>query len=67
MVELKGPALVTGGGGFLGKAIVQRLLDRGLEVRTLARGDYPELREMGAETFRGSVDDHAVVGEAVAG
>ncbi len=61
-------ALVTGGGGFLGKAIVEQLLDEdGMEVRSLSRGDYPELREMGVETVRGDIADARVVGEAVKG
>jgi 2-alkyl-3-oxoalkanoate reductase len=60
-----GPALVTGGGGFLGRALVRRLLDRGIAVRSLARGDYPELRGWGAETMVGSVDDPFAVGAAV--
>ena len=42
-------ALVTGGGGFLGKAIVKLLLARGDRVRTFSRGAYPELVELGAE------------------
>jgi nucleoside-diphosphate-sugar epimerase len=48
-------ALVTGGGGFLGGAIVRRLVERGDSVRSLARGDYPELRALGVETIRGDV------------
>ncbi len=36
-------SLVTGGGGFLGGAIVRRLVEHGDEVRTLQRGVYPEL------------------------
>jgi nucleoside-diphosphate-sugar epimerase len=50
-------ALVTGGGGFLGSALVRRLLQRGDAVRILARGDYPELQRLGAELFRGDVRD----------
>ncbi len=41
-------ALVTGGGGFLGRAIVEQLLARGDTVRTLARGRYPALEALGA-------------------
>lgn len=52
-------ALVTGGGGFLGKAIVKKLLARGDDVRSFSRGDYPELRDMGAETARGDLASSA--------
>jgi len=44
--------LVTGGGGFVGSAIVHRLRARGVDVRVLARGDYPALRAMGCELHR---------------
>ena len=50
-----GTALVTGGGGFLGRAICERLLERGWRVRSLSRGDYPELRKIGVETHRGDL------------
>ena len=45
-------ALVTGGGGFLGRYIVEQLLQRGDKVSVLARGSYPELELMGVEMFR---------------
>lgn len=41
-------ALVTGGGGFLGRAVVEQLRARGDAVRALARGRYPELEALGA-------------------
>ena len=59
--------LVTGGGGFLGKALVTRLLARGDEVRSLARGTHPELHALGAEVHRGDVGDAVAVSTAVAG
>ncbi|AGA27891.1 NAD-dependent epimerase/dehydratase family protein [Singulisphaera acidiphila] len=60
-------ALVTGGGGFLGLAIVRLLRARGDTVRSLARGDYPELRALGAEPIRGDVADPETVLRAVDG
>ncbi|HIG12641.1 MAG: NAD-dependent epimerase/dehydratase family protein [bacterium] len=50
-------ALVTGGGGFLGTAICRALKARGLEVTSIARGDYPHLRELGVETRRADLKD----------
>jgi 2-alkyl-3-oxoalkanoate reductase len=60
-------ALVTGGGGFLGSAIVRRLVKRGDSVRSLNRGDYPELRTLGVETIRGDVADNEACHRAVDG
>lgn len=57
-------ALVTGGGGFLGNAIVRRLIDRGYEVRSLNRGDYPGLVGLGVEQIRGDLADAEVVHRA---
>lgn len=41
-------ALVTGGGGFLGRAIAEMLLERGDEVTILSRRRYPEIEALGA-------------------
>lgn len=60
-------ALVTGGGGFLGKAIIRRLLARGDTVRSFSRGDYPDLRALGIELVRGDLGDAEAVAAAVQG
>lgn len=39
--------VVTGGGGFVGKALCKALRARGHEVLSLARGNYPELVQLG--------------------
>lgn len=59
--------LVTGGGGFLGRYVVQALLDRGEAVRVLARGAYPDLAERGVECVRGDIADAEAVNRAVEG
>ncbi len=48
-------ALVTGGGGFLGGAIVKALLKRGDTVITIQRGQYPWLNETGADAIQGDL------------
>jgi len=49
--------LVTGGGGFLGKAIIKNLAGRGDMVRSLSRGYYPELASLNIEQVRGDICD----------
>lgn len=49
--------LVTGGGGFLGKAVVRLLVQRGRRVRTLSRNSYPELDKLGVEQVRADLAD----------
>lgn len=56
--------LVTGGGGFLGRAIVQKLIVTGNEVRSFSRKDYPELREWGVEVVQGDLADKKAVSAA---
>lgn len=60
-------ALVTGGGGFLGGALVRRLVGEGAAVRALQRGSYAELDALGVEQVTGDIADAAVVERAVAG
>ncbi|MBN2560777.1 MAG: NAD-dependent epimerase/dehydratase family protein [Phycisphaerae bacterium] len=59
--------LVTGGGGFLGRAIVERLVARGDTVRSFARGSYAELASMGVEVVRGDLRDRDAVVAACGG
>lgn len=60
-------ALVTGGGGFLGRYIVEQLLERGDDVRVLCRGDYEFLRELPIDYQRGDVRNIEEVEQACAG
>lgn len=59
--------LVTGAGGFIGGAIARELMQRGHQVRSLARGEYPELATLGIEVMRGDLADAQTVLDAVEG
>jgi nucleoside-diphosphate-sugar epimerase len=48
-------ALVTGGGGFLGSAIVRMLHERGDEVSVLGRGTYPHIAPHIKRTFQADI------------
>lgn len=54
-------ALVTGGGGFLGGAIVRKLVERGDSVRSISRGHYPELAALGVEAIRGDITNSEAI------
>jgi nucleoside-diphosphate-sugar epimerase len=60
-------ALVTGGGGFLGSAILRLLRARGDEVRVVARGQYPGIEALGAKMFRADITDLQALTEAASG
>ncbi len=53
--------LVTGGGGFLGRYIVEQLQEQGHKVRILCRGYYPELADSGVEIVQGDLRDMEAV------
>ncbi len=59
--------LVTGGGGFIGGALVNRLVAKGYRVASFSRNDYPQLREKGVEVIRGNLEDWERVSKACAG
>jgi dihydroflavonol-4-reductase len=60
---------VTGGSGFVGGALVERLVERGDEVLALARSDEAErvLTGRGARTVRGDVLDEDAMAAGMAG
>lgn len=61
------PVLVTGGTGFLGARIVERLLAQGRQVTVLARHPSRALAERGARFVTASLDDADAVASACSG
>jgi nucleoside-diphosphate-sugar epimerase len=68
-LDLRAPrtALVTGASGFLGMALVQRLLADGQGVRVLVRSTARarQLAKLGAEPVVGQIDDEVAVADAL--
>ncbi len=60
-------ALVTGGGGFLGLAIVRGLLARGATARSYSRHAHEGLQGLGVEQIAGDLADAAGVTAAAQG
>ncbi len=59
--------LVTGGGGFLGHAIVRQLLAKGHRVESFSRGTYPDLDALDVRQLSGDIADAGAVKDAVRG
>ena len=59
--------LVTGGGGFIGKALVRALVERGVRVTVVGRNRYPDLEPLGVECRRGDIRDADFIERACAG
>jgi nucleoside-diphosphate-sugar epimerase len=59
--------LVTGGGGFLGGAIVRRLVERGDDVRSYSRGTYPALDALDVDQIHGDLRDPVTLEVAARG
>jgi dihydroflavonol-4-reductase len=62
-------AFVTGGTGFIGRRLVQQLLNAGYEVTVLARseGSAADLRSAGARIVKGDICDRASLRAAMPG
>jgi nucleoside-diphosphate-sugar epimerase len=62
-------AFVTGGSGFIGGALIERLRSEGWDVRALARSDAAaaKVRERGAEPVGGDLDDAAALAAGAGG
>ena len=56
-MSFKRTILVTGGGGFLGSAIVRMLVAGGEAVRSYSRSSYSHLSRLGVEQIQGDLDD----------
>jgi 2-alkyl-3-oxoalkanoate reductase len=59
--------LVTGGGGFLGKAIVKRLIEQGDHVSSFCRSHYSTLESLEVKQICGDITDKVAVEKAVHG
>jgi nucleoside-diphosphate-sugar epimerase len=62
-------AFVTGGSGFIGGRLVERLVGEGRKVRALARSDAAaaKVEGLGAEAVRGELGDRAAMAAGAAG
>ncbi|HEY0678706.1 MAG TPA: NAD-dependent epimerase/dehydratase family protein [Chitinophagaceae bacterium] len=56
---------VTGGGGFLGLAIVRQLLAQGHEVVTFSRRSHPALQQLGITHHLGDLSDYTLLKKAM--
>src|SRR5262245_12109119 len=58
---------LTGGGGFLGFAIVKQLLQEGYEVVTYSRKKYEAIEKLGIHHYQGSIIDYETLRNAMHG
>ncbi len=59
--------LVTGGGGFVGLAIVKKMLSEQVEVVVVGRHRYAEVERLGVETKVGDIRDGLFLAQAARG
>jgi nucleoside-diphosphate-sugar epimerase len=67
IVANSSPVLVTGGTGFLGRRLVDRLLAEGRSVAVLGRTPAPDLAARGVRFVRATLDDATAVRNACEG
>lgn len=60
-------AIVTGGGGFVGRAVVGQLVDKGVETAVIGRGRYLEIERLGCRILRGDIRDQSFLAHAFKG
>jgi len=60
-------ALVTGGGGFVGLAVLRALKARGIDCAAVGRSQYPVLEKMGIKVLRGDIIDREFLVRVVKG
>ena len=60
-------ALVTGGGGFVGKAVVKQLLHHNVDVRVIGRNRYPDIEELGVTGYIGDLGNLESITRAAKG
>jgi len=63
----KQTALITGGTGFLGRAMINQLLEQGYKVRNYSRSSAPDLEKRGVEMHSGDLQDLPSLEKAMRG
>lgn len=58
-------AIITGGGGFVGKAIIKQLIERGVECIAIGRNRYPDVEAMGARSLPVDIRDSEKINKVV--
>jgi nucleoside-diphosphate-sugar epimerase len=68
MTDSKHSIIVFGGNGFLGKAIIRRLLSEGFSnITSFARSPQDKVLELGVKVVRGDISNYREVLEALSG
>jgi len=60
-------ALVIGGGGFVGSAIVRQLVENNCEVAVFGRNHYPHLEKLGVRQLQGDILDSDLLIRSIQG